>query len=41
MSDKPVIKSLEELVAKLSDEIEKLKSKIAQIEQRLNKNHLR
>lgn len=41
MSDNPVTKTLEELVAELSDEIEKLKNKIAQIEQRLNKNHLR
>ena len=41
MSDKTVTKTLEERVAELADKIEKLRVKIAQIEERLNKNQLR
>ena len=41
MSDKPVAKTLEERVANLVEEIKRLKVKLAQIEERLNKNHLR
>lgn len=41
MSDKPVAKTLEERVADLVEEIKRLKVKLAQIEERLNKNHLR
>lgn len=41
MSEKPVAKTLEERVADLVEEIKRLKVKIAQIEERLNKNHLR
>lgn len=41
MSDKTVAKTLEERVADLVEEIKRLKVKIAQIEERLNKNHLR
>lgn len=41
MSDKTVTKTLEERVAELVEEIKRLKVKLAQIEERLNKNHLR
>lgn len=41
MSEKPVAKTLEERVADLVEEIKRLKVKLAQIEERLNKNHLR
>lgn len=41
MSEKPVAKTLEERVADLVEEIKGLKVKLAQIEERLNKNHLR